>query len=255
MNIIEKSCEPFLLKKSDSVGILLIHGFSGSPGEMKPLGEYLADRGFTVNCILLPGHCTSPDDMNTKKWQDWANAVENGYKELQDMGIKNVFVCGLSMGGVLTLYLGEKYTDVSGLIPMAAPVEIKNWKLTFLPLLKHFKKFITKETAVKEAKEEYELKHFSYDVVPLSALHELLKLLKVVRKNLHKISAPTLIIHSRSDELVAPYNAELIYNNISSADKRIFWLEKSHHVVTLDKERHILYQEIEKFINEHISNQ
>ncbi|MGQ4832394.1 MAG: alpha/beta hydrolase [Candidatus Asgardarchaeia archaeon] len=249
-----ESCKPFFFEKSEDVGILLIHGFTGSPGEMRPLGEYLAEHGFTVYGILLPGHCTSPEDMNSKKWTDWANAVENGYNELVKKGIKNIFVCGLSMGGVLTLYFGELQKKVSGLIPLSAPVEMKDKRLILLPILKHFKKFMTKKEAYQNSQEiKYELDHFSYEVIPLNALHELVKLIRITRRELSKITAPILIVQSKNDELVDPINAEIIFTNVASTDKRILWLEKSHHVVTLDIERKSMYEEIEKFIREHIS--
>lgn len=247
----EKSCEPFYFKKSDNVGVLLIHGFTGSPGEMRPLGEYLADKGITALGILLPGSCTSPEDMNERKWQEWANAVEAGYTKLKNDGIKNIFVCGLSMGGALTLYFAENHDDFSGMIPLAAPVEIKNRKLLLLPIYKRFKKLIPKEEAQSEDV-EYEIYHYSYDVVPVVALGELLKLLKVVKKNLSKIKVPALIVQGKVDKVVPPYNAEVIYNSISSEDKNILWLENSHHVVTLDVDRETLYKEVERFINSHI---
>lgn len=244
----EESCKPFFFKKSEDIGVLLIHGFTGSPGEMRPLGEYLADKEFTVYGLRLPGHCTSPEDMNTKRWRDWTNAVEQGYNKLINEGIKNIFVCGLSMGGVLTLYFGETHKEVAGLIPMSAPVEIKDKRLILVPILKHFVKFLRKEDT-EEAK--YEIYHYSYDVVPLKALHELTKLLKVTRQKLDKVVSPILIVQSKNDELVHPNNAEIIFNKISSTDKRILWLEKSHHVITLDIERELLYKEIEQFIKSH----
>ncbi|MCD6483865.1 MAG: alpha/beta fold hydrolase [Candidatus Odinarchaeota archaeon] len=244
----EESCETFYFKKSEDIGVLLIHGFTGSPGEMRPLGEYLADKGITVKGILLPGHCTSPEDLATKKWQDWASAVEEGYKSLQQDGIKKIFVCGLSLGGALTLYFGETHSDVAGLIPLSAPVKLTDKRLIFLPLLKLFKKYMAKDRSREEENKIYELPHFSYDVFPLSALSEVIKLVKIVYANLEKITAPTLVIQSKVDEVVPAFNGELIHKKISSQIKKIVWLEKSHHVITLDVERETVYTEVEQFV-------
>ena len=244
----ERSCETYYFRKSDDVGVLLVHGFTGSPGEIRPLGEYLADKGITVKGILLPGHCTSPEDLARKKWQDWVAAVNEGYKSLQQEGVYKIFVCGLSLGGALTLHFGETHDDVAGLIPLSAPVKLIDKRLFLLPILKLFKKYMPKEKTPDEENELYEIPHFSYDVFPLSALGEVIKLVKHIYKNLENITAPTLIIQSKADEVVPAFNGKLIYERISSKLKRIVMLEKSHHVITLDIEREIVYREIEQFI-------
>ena len=244
----ETSCETFYFKKSEDIGVLLVHGFTGSPGEMRPLGEYLTDKGITVKGILLPGHCTSPEDLATKKWQDWVSAVEEGYKSLQQDGIHKIFVCGLSLGGALTLYFGETHDDVAGLIPLSAPVKLTDKRLIFLPILKHIIKYMPKDKSSKKENELYELPHFSYDVFPLSALGEVVKLVKIVYNNLEKITAPTLIIQSKADEVVPAFNGDLIHKRIRSQIKRLVMLEKSHHVITLDVERDTVYKEVELFV-------
>ncbi|RLI60706.1 MAG: esterase [Candidatus Asgardarchaeum californiense] len=247
----EESCQPFYFEQSKDIAVLLVHGFTGSPGEMKPLGEYLATKNITAYGILLPGHCTSPEDMATKKWTMWASAVEDGFQKLKNDGYKNIFVCGLSMGGALTLYFAENHNDFSGMISLAAPVEIRDPRLKLIPIYKFFKPFIPKEEAQKGPEIKYELYHFSYDVIPVRALHELLKLLKAVKKNLSRITVPALIVHGKLDETVPTYNAEVIYNSISSQHKELLWLEKSHHVMTLDVERAKLFEAVENFVRKH----
>ena len=245
-------CEPFYFEKSKDVGVLLIHGFTGSPSEMHPLGEYLAEKGITVKGILLPGHCTSPEDLASKKWQDWVNAVNDGYNSLKDDGIAKIFVCGLSLGGALTLYFGETHKNVSGLIPLSAPVKLTDKRLLLLPLLKIFKKYMPKDISREEENALYELPHFSYDIFPLSALQEVVKLVKIVYKGLNKITAPTLIIQSKVDDVVPAINGKLIYDGIQSEIKKLVMLEKSHHVITLDVEREVVYKEVEQFIRNNI---
>src|SRR4030042_6331366 len=96
-----ETAEPFL-SLGDETGILLVHGFTGTPKEMRSMGEFFADQGKTVLGIRLPGHATQPEDMRGKRWQDWVQAVEDGYHLLRCAG-RQVFVMGLSMGGILTL--------------------------------------------------------------------------------------------------------------------------------------------------------
>ena len=101
-----------------SRGILLVHGFTGSPPEMRPIADYLNQRGISVSAPLLPGHGTSVKDMNRCKWTDWANATENALKELRSK-CKSVFVGGLSMGSLLALNLGTKFENIPGIILLA----------------------------------------------------------------------------------------------------------------------------------------
>ncbi len=105
---------PFFLE-GGSIGVLLIHGFTGSPPEMRLVGDYLHQRGFTVSGPLLPGHGTTVEDMNRCQWTDWTNHVEKALADLQAR-CETVFVGGLSMGSLLTLYLAAHHPELHGAI-------------------------------------------------------------------------------------------------------------------------------------------
>src|SRR5712692_8608567 len=122
-----RGAEPFYFK-GDSVGCLLIHGFSGSPWEMRWLGEQLAADGYTVLGPLLAGHGTTPEDMNTTRWPDWYASVVAGYRQLREE-CEQVIAIGLSLGGALALHLAA-HEPVDGLVLMATPLHIRDWRLT-----------------------------------------------------------------------------------------------------------------------------
>ena len=132
---------PFFMS-GGSIGVLLVHGFTGAPPEMRPLGDYLAARGHTVSGVLLAGHGTTPHDLAVCRWQDWYASVETAFEELR-VSCESVFVAGLSLGGLLTAHLGaQRDGRVAGLILMAPALIAADKRIRWVPLLKHFKRFV-----------------------------------------------------------------------------------------------------------------
>jgi len=234
------------------VGCLLLHGFTGAPPEVRPMGEYLAERGLTVLGPCLPGHATTPDDLIRTHWTDWAGEAERGLHELQRQ-CQRVFVAGLSMGGLLTLYLGARY-PVAGLIPMAAAVHVSSRRAKLAPFLKYFVKQIKKGPPEKGDWVDPQAirRHWSYNVYPVAPAHELLKLQNLVRSELHRISAPILIIQGLRDAAVPPASAQWLYDNVPSCDKRLLLLANSGHCLTIDAERETVWRAAYDFIQAHI---
>ncbi len=235
--------EPFYLKRGP-VGCLLLHGFTGTPPELLPLGEYLAQRDITVSCIQLPGHGTTPQDMIKTRWEDWAGAAEQGLFDLRKE-CEEVFVAGLSMGGALTLYLAARY-DLPGAASLAGATLVTDWRVKWLlPVIGRFVKYFPKDKADEFEDPEMRKLHKSYDHFPLPCIASLNNVgLPQVRAGLPGIKCPMLILHSRSDEMLTMSNAELIFNNISSEKKEFVKLDRSGHVVTLDVEREIVFEKV-----------
>ncbi|MHA1954255.1 MAG: alpha/beta hydrolase, partial [Candidatus Heimdallarchaeaceae archaeon] len=126
------------MSSTKQIGFLLIHGFTGTHFEMIPLEEFLMERGFTVRNITLPGHETTEEDLTTKKWTDWIDYAQLKLNELKKQ-CEKVFVTGLSMGGTITLLLGAKNKDLSGIITLAAVYRAPDWRMHFLSIpLVHF---------------------------------------------------------------------------------------------------------------------
>lgn len=227
------------------VGCLLVHGFSGNPSSLRPMGEYLAAQGFTVLGPRLKGHGTTVEEMLRCTYQDWLDSAESGLQELLGR-CEIVFAAGLSMGATIVLHLACRHPgEIRGVIPICGPVFFKNFLISLLPLLRPFVKFIPgvgsdiKDPAVQE---------LAYDKIPLPALLELVKLCRMVKKELPLIRQPALIFESREDHVVPPSNAEYIRQKLGSADKELVWLENSYHVATLDYDKELIFKRTAQFM-------
>jgi carboxylesterase len=245
--VILPGAEPFAFPGGD-VGCLLVHGFTGNPSSMRPMGEYLAGQGFTVVGPRLKGHGTRVEDMFDNTYQDWIASAEAGLDEIRKQ-CRTVFVAGLSMGATLAMHLACSHPGtVKGVVPICGPVFMKDFRMIFLPLIRPFVKTIPgvgsdiKDPAVTE---------LAYDRVPLSALGELLKLCHLVKEELPRIKQPALIFESREDHVVHPSNAPYILEHIGSSGKELIWLENSYHVATLDFDKELIFEKTAQFIRQH----
>lgn len=225
-------------------GILLLHGFTGTPSELRPLGKYLSEKGFTVYAPLLKGHGTTPEDMATTRWQDWWQSTVDAYTQLVAKEIDKLFVIGLSMGGCLSLYLSTQ-KKVDGVVSLCAPVWVKDRRFPFVHFAKYVMPWLDR---VPNKCSEIESYIYPYQRTPAICINELRKLMKVVRRNLAKVKVPTLVVQSQQDDTVEPKSGKYIYDRISSSVKHLSWYEKSGHIIVLDKERKELFEEIWEFI-------
>lgn len=221
----------FLLEGGD-VGVLLIHGFTGSPAEMRPIGHYLNERGLTVMAPLLPGHGTQVEDLNQVQWPDLTAAAEEALAELQGR-CSQAFVAGLSMGGLLTLHLASRHPELPGIVTYAAALDINDWRRHFLPIIRlFFTTFSKQEEHWADPQAEQLL--WSYDRWPTDGANQLLQLRDEVKASLPRITCPALIIYSTSDSTVTPKAAQQIVDGISSEDKEVLRLDQCGHVMTVD---------------------
>ena len=234
--------EPFLFP-GGATGCLLVHGFTGSPSEMRLLGEYLQRRGYTVLAPRRCGHGTTPEEMARTDHNHWYSAVVDGYFLLRSL-CRRVFVVGLSMGGLLTAKLASEY-DTAGIITLNTPIYIQDRRLVFLPLYRLFRQFIWKKRRPLPA-DPYYCVH--YDRTPLTGLTSLLDLIKEVQRLLPVVSTPALIVQSRADHTVRPDSAVYIYEHLGSTDKRLVWFKHSGHIITLDSEREQVFTQVGNFV-------
>lgn len=231
------------------VGCLLTHGFTGSPYELRELGEYLAGKGLTVLCKPLPGHGTTPYEMLKTDWRDWYGAAVENLAELSST-CERVFLCGMSMGGTLSLHMAahhaEKY-NVAGVAAYAAPVYLKSALLPLVPIMKRLIKF-KPSSGSDVADPEARALQQSYDRTPLECISSLLDLLAHVKNDLPEVSVPTLLIQSKKDNTVHPPNVHLINDLLGSEDKTIVEVDKSYHVITVDYDKEIVKDKTYEFI-------
>lgn len=215
-------------------GILLIHGFTATTAEVRPLGQFLHAAGYTVSGLLLPGHGTYPEDANRFSWLDWAMSVDHAYQHLRKK-CDRVFLGGESMGGLLTLYQASITQNIERIVVYAPALKLRSQRAGVLArLLAPFMAVIQKPASPLTTADEL---WNGYTVYPLKAMVELLKMQRAVLKQLPRIHQPLLIIQGRLDQAVDTGVPEQIRSRVNSAHIEIHWLENSGHCVILDQER------------------
>ncbi|WP_324783767.1 alpha/beta hydrolase [Streptomyces sp. H51] len=227
------------------VGVLLCHGFTGSPQSMRPWAEYLAARGLTVSLPLLPGHGTRWEDMQLTGWQDWYAEVDRELRGLLER-CSEVFLAGLSMGGTLALRLAAKHGDaVRGLVLVNPANRMHGLAAHALPVVRHLVRS-TKGIASDIAKEGST--ELGYDRVPLGAAHSLRAFFRLVDGELPQVTQPLLVLHSPQDHVVPPADSARVLGRVSSLDVTEILLEQSYHVATLDHDADRIFAESLAFI-------
>lgn len=234
---------------SPRVGVLLSHGFTGSPASMRPWGEFLASRGYAVEVPRLPGHGTTWQDMNTTRWEDWYAEVVRAFDKLRAENDR-VVVGGLSMGGALVLRLAaDRAEDVAGVMLVNAAVASTNKQLLAVPLVK---RVVASMPAIGGDIKKSGVTEHAYDRTPLHALHSMVRAWKPLRRDLPKVTAPIRIFRSAVDHVVDPSSARIIKATVSSRDVVETVLHESYHVATIDSDAQLIFEQSLEFI-EHLS--
>lgn len=233
-------------------GVLMLHGFTGSPASIKPWALGLHERGLTVVAPRLAGHGTHWSDLNKVTWEDWYEVVEKEFLELKK-SCDQVFVAGFSMGGALALRLSQiRGSELAGTILLNASIydERKRFKLvpalaTILPSIPGGVSDIAKPGGPKHG----------YERIPLRGLNQLRKLWEVVERDLYLVDLPLMVSYSINDHVVHPVCSETIIDNVYSADIREVVFEKSFHNVALDYDSELLNEESMDFILDVLSGE
>lgn len=242
--------DPFTFERGP-IGVLLCHGFTGTPQSLRAWGEHLAAAGVTVSCPRLPGHGTRWQDLNLTRWEDWYGEVERSFGDLR-ASCAEIFVMGLSMGGTLALRLAEQRPDgLSGLVLVNPSVLRRDPRLVLLPVLRwvvpSFPGIASdiKRTGVREV---------AYDRVPLHAFASLTALWRLVRADLDRVSVPVLLFRSAEDHVVEPANADLLLSRLPGpVQERV--LSDSYHVATLDNDAETIFEDSVEFIRQFATSQ
>lgn len=230
------------------VGVLVSHGFTGTPQSMRYLAEQLAQAGYTVAVPRLRGHGTTTVDMADSTASDWIADLHTALAWLRER-CDALFMTGLSMGGTLTLFMAGQYPDLfKGILPINAFIFANNPDLASLAYMVNAPAEVPGVGGDIKATDMTEL---AYSLVPVPSIKELLALAKVTDELLPRITIPTLIFVSREDHVVPPANAEHILNKINSTEKRLCWLENSYHVATLDNDKEKIVQQSLAFLQAH----
>ena len=248
-------------KKKNAV--LLFHGLTGSPFEMKKYGTFLHNLGYDVFCFSFPGHGERLEEIRSTTWQDWCNFAQQKYDELRP-NYKDFFLSGLCLGAVVSLYLTQNNSDVTGVISLSTTLYLDGFCMpkirVLLPfalktIIRYFYTFpedesmgIKNELTRKSLARIMKKTTVGMDNYPLCCVYELLELSKVVRKNLYKIDAPILLIHSITDNLTSIKSADEVYNKVNSTIKEYVKLNDSYHMVLYDNEKVLVFNTVKEFI-------
>lgn len=240
--------EPFFLPGGQA-GCLLAHGFMGTPNEMRPLGQSLYSRGYTVRGVRLAGHGTSARDMNRTTWHDWYASLESGWEELRAR-CDQVFVVGLSLGAALTLHLAAR-RPVAGLVVMGAPVLTSTLQRFIVNLGGRLTPILPKLAGSGLQDPVAKARHLTYPQIPMRASVSMIQLVQAARADLDAITAPILLMQGRRDHVVSTRNMPYIYAHVGSADKEMVWLDRSDHIVTEDYDREEVFARVGEWIGRH----
>ena len=218
----------------DGRGALVLHGFTGNPGSVRGLAQTLADTGLTVELPLLPGHGTRIADMVPTGWEDWSGAVELAYADLAAR-CDSVVVVGLSMGGLLAVWLAEHHPEIAGIAvvnPQLAPADAAT--VALIESMVESGEEVAPGIGSDIAKEGVEEK--GYDELPLRALLSLFAASAVVSADLESVTCPVLVFTSTQDHVVDPASSRLLVTMAKGPVEQVI-LERSYHVATLDWDR------------------
>ncbi len=238
---VKKDDLPFAFITNSDTAVLLIHGLTATPWEVRELGIYLAQNNVTVYAPILEGHGTSFYDLERTRWEEWYREVENSYNALSQ-NANHIYVVGVSMGADLALLLGAD-KDFRGIVLIGAPIWLKDRRSEFAWLYKNLRRYRFVERNVSERD-----KGHYYELIPAHSVNELMKIILQVRKNLKKVDEPLLIIQSNSDETVNPKSAEFIFEKANSLNKTIIWKEHAPHIA-FEENADESFREIYEFIS------
>jgi carboxylesterase len=241
VDLLHPHAEGFSLPGSNGEGVVLLHGWTGSPAHLRLIGPFLNESGYSVEAPRLPGHGTHVTAMEQTSWRDWLRAAGEAAQSILDRG-EDLHLVGLSMGGILSILMAPTFGPAT-VTAINAPMRVQSRVGRAAGFLHRWKPFHEGEIREPPADEAADYWH-QYDGFPTRTIHDLFLLVRGARSALPQVTAPLLVIQSKVDETVRPISAEIIHDRAGSVQKRIVWLERSRHVALLDTERNVIHGEV-----------
>ncbi|PWW29574.1 esterase/lipase [Cytobacillus oceanisediminis] len=224
--------------------VLLLHGFTGNTADVRMMGRFLETKGYTCHAPLYKGHGVPPEELVHTGPEDWWKDVLEGYEFLKNRGHREIAVAGLSLGGVFSLKLG--YTvPIKGIIPMCAPMYIKSEEVMYEGILSYAREYKRMEGKLED---QIEQEMAEFQKTPMKTLKALQELIADVRSHVDMIYSPTFVVQARHDHMINTDSANIIFNEVENDLKQLKWYEESGHVITLDKERNQLEEDVYQFL-------
>lgn len=237
--------QSFLLK-GNSTGILLCHGFLGTPQSVRELGDAIAAHGYTVSCPRLPGHGTHSKDLEQFTFTDWFARIEEAYNEL-NRTCSTVFVIGQSMGGTLSLDLASRYPVIQGIVLINPAIDI--------PAFEKYRKqpssdYVTEDQPDIKRTDAVEI---TYEQAPVKAYQQLLRYMNAVDAKLSDVLCPVVCFRSLEDHVVPPGNTDYILSKVQSENTKKYELHDSYHIASMDHELDFIIEKAIQFIGKVVS--
>ncbi|MCX6761779.1 MAG: alpha/beta fold hydrolase [Candidatus Moranbacteria bacterium] len=242
--------KPFYFPGTNGRAVLLVHGWTTTPYELRRLGKYLHAKGYTVSAPLLTGHGTVPADLENVSWEAWNKDVERAYFELKEKH-KKIYVVGTSLGASLASILAGSNSEISGLVLMAMPYRLQSEKLLFLfaRIILPFKKYYKKYYPPSFGSSAMVTRKISYQTYPIKSVLEILKLAKFSRRVIGKVTQPCFMLQSSADHIVAKKSLEKIFEKVSSKVKQKKYLKDAYHTFISDIKNENVFEEIFDFLD------
>lgn len=232
------------------VGVLLCHGFTGSPQSLRPWAEFLARAGLTVALPRLPGHGTTWQEMAHTRWEDWYSELDRSFADLGGR-CREVFVMGLSLGGCMALRLAQVHgAAVRGVVAVNPSIAMDNPLLRLAPLLKLV---VPTVAGVAGDIKKPGVTELAYGRTPVRAAATLPRLWSLVQHDLDKITQPVLVYHSVEDHVVKPTSVRLLRERLTAGNLTVVELTDSYHVATLDNDAERIFAGSLEFVRTHAS--
>jgi carboxylesterase len=229
---VEVDPAPFALPGSGRAAALCLHGLTGTPWEVRSIGEALSAAGIAAVGPALPGHNETPERLATVAHHEWVDAGREALARLRATHAR-VFVVGLSMGGLVALSLAAE-ERVDAAIVIGVPLRLRQPAVRLVPFAKRFMRFFPKSGGSDIRDAMARARHPSYDRMPLASVHELMRLQRRVRELLPRIEAPLLVAHGALDRTAHPDDAQEILRVVASSVREHLSLPASGHVVPVD---------------------
>ena len=251
--------------EGDGHAVLMLHGLSSSPLELRYLARYLQGEGFTVCAPIIEGYSAGSGVLPMEQW------VENAVREFDALAARyeRVSICGLSIGGALALRLIRERPAAQSLVLLSLTLAYDGWAIPwyrflldwayYTPLRHRYRyreaePFGVRNEALRKkiarAMQRSDFSEVGPSTIALPALHQALRLSRAARKDVAAIENDTLIIHAIDDETSSPRNPRYVIDRIRSNFLRTLWLDDSYHMITSDNEREIVARETVLFLRE-----
>ena len=243
--------EPFYFQGNNGKGVLLVHGWTSTAYEVRRLGKYLNEEGFTVSGPMLRGHGTQPEDLENVTYQDWLADLLKAYDELEKE-CEKVYIGGTSIGASLAILLALQRPQTKGLVLMATPYKIKleslleMWGKLILPFKKYNRKFYPPTFGAATTITRV----IAYQKYSTKSALEVIKLVKAAREKFAEIKQPCFLIQSKQDHVVSHGSMDRIYEKISSGIKKKKYINRAYHTFISDIKNEHVFEEISDFLKE-----